>query len=628
MRKKSSRRIGRSFSPDTTIVVVGARPEDALAVRLRKAFAGAVFYPDLSAVEVQAAGLAIGIFEGSDEQSITGFAKWVHGTDAAGLSVMLGEHEVLIGPVSMAVRPGCGRCAWERMVAASDGKCWPARVLASPELYGDAGRALLREVRAIVRRGPEHSHLVDHVLAVDEHTQDAALHRIIPLAVCTVCGGAEAFPWPPHEALRLSPEDSPEFVLGALAGLVDPRTGVIGGVFLEPPIAAGLPIIATAAPPRVIDDDGSLRPLPLGWGKGLTVSGAVVSAVGEAIERYAASLPDQRRIIWERAQDLDGQFLDPRDLSLYTEIQYERPDFPYVRFDPSIRHPWIRGNWIGTSIPVWVPAVFAFLSFNLRSEHLICQGSSNGLAAGTDEDDAALRATLELVERDAFMTSWLTACPARRIQLDDTLDPTLRRVLDGIAALGATVEIYMLPTSQCGTTMLCLALGDGVKYPGATLGLGAALDSRSALRQAVLELGQTGPYLQRMMHSNTLPVPDDPGSVQEMLQHASYYFPAGRAAAFDRLRNDDAPIALCDLAEGGPDLSLSVCASQLEAAGVRVALVDVTSSDVATGPFRVVRAVSRDLQAIWYGYGLERQPVTRIRNLFPLDEIPAIHPIW
>ena len=64
------------------------------------------------------------------------------------------------------------------------------------------------------------------------------------------------------------------------------------------------------------------------------------------------------------------------------------------------------------------------------------------------------------------------------------------------------------------------------------------------------------------------------------------------------------------------------------AAGVRVAVVDVTSADVATGPFRVARAVSPDLQPILYGYGLERIPVERIRRMKSSAVVPPINPIW
>ena len=230
---------------------------------------------------------------------------------------------------------------------------------------------LVREVRAIIRRGAEASLLLDHVLVVDAGTADESLHRVVPLPRCAICGGAAAFPRPAQEPLQLSSDDSPEVVLEALAGWVDLRTGVISGVFLEPPIekAIGLPIIATAAPPHIMEADGSLRRLPLGWGKGLTISGAVLSAAGEALERYSASLPDPARIVWERPDNLDGEFLDPRTLAIYSDAQYEQDDFPYTRFNPEVRHPWVLGKWLGGGLPVWLPAVFAFLSFTVRPEN-------------------------------------------------------------------------------------------------------------------------------------------------------------------------------------------------------------------------------------------------------------------
>src|SRR5262249_58933254 len=119
-----------------------------------------------------------------------------------------------------------------------------------------------------------------------------------------------AFPSPVPDCVRLPSDLAPEVILEALAGWVDLRTGITSGVFLEPPNdkVKGLPITAVAAPPHIMNADHSLRRLPIGWGKGLTVSGAVLSAVGEAIERYSASLPDPARIVWERPSDLDGEF--------------------------------------------------------------------------------------------------------------------------------------------------------------------------------------------------------------------------------------------------------------------------------------------------------------------------------
>lgn len=244
----------------------------------------------------------------------------------------------------------------------------------------------------------------------------------------------------------------------------------------------------------------------------------------------------------------------------------------------------------------------------VHKEHLICQGTSNGLAAGSNLEDAAMRAAMELVERDAFLAAWLTARPGRRVNLQN--EPELHEVIAGVEALGAAVEIYILDTSAFGTTALCLALGDGQAYPGVTLGLGCDLEPRLAIGQAVLELGQTGPYLRRLMQSNAVSAPACPAGVKTMLDHAAYYFPAERARAFDRLRGKERRSLRRQLSD------------------LRIAIVDVTSRDVATGPFRVARAVSPDLQGISYGYGFERAVVNRIRDMGLAPDVPEVHPIW
>lgn len=610
-----------------TIQVVGVGPEDAIGMALREAFENVLFFPD-KALPSKKSDLIVGLSSRTDDPCLQSLIKWAHDAEVPALCVSVRNDVALIGPLTLSGRAGCGRCAFARLTAAA-----PTRESeASPSLSEITTRlapALVREIQTVIRDGANQTELLDHVLAVNLQTADESLHKVIPLPRCTVCGGAAVSPTTPHEALHLSPEDSPEIVLGALAGWVDQRTGVISNLFIEPPDDAGmsLPIIVTAAPPYLLEEDGSLRRLPIGWGKGLTISGAVLSAVGEAIERYSASIVDPERLVWKRPGELEGEFLDPRACGLYTEAQYAREGFPYVQFDSHSPHPWVLGTWADTGRPVWIPALFVFLSLELRQEQAICQGTSNGLAASTDTDDASLRAILELIERDAFMAAWLTGSSGQRVDLHNTLDPLLREVLNGIESLGGNVEAYTLPTSVIGTTVLCVAFGDGEEYPGVTFGLGSDVDPQAALRQSVLELGQTGPYLRRMMRSKVLKSSSDPGSVREMLDHAAYYFPKERATAFDRLRNSNSQIRLRDL-KNVTTRSLKDCASSLKTAGVRVALIDVTSADVATGPFRVMRAVSPDLQPIWYGYGLERTPVERVRNIGVRTDIPPINPIW
>jgi hypothetical protein len=118
----------------------------------------------------------------------------------------------------------------------------------------------------------------------DGVTPGGSLHRFIPLSHCEVCGGAAAFPKVNEKSIRPSSEDLPEHVLAALAGWVDRRTGVISRIIVdELTDGVELPVIAATTPPHILTENGSFRCLPIGWGKGLMLSSAILPAVGEAI---------------------------------------------------------------------------------------------------------------------------------------------------------------------------------------------------------------------------------------------------------------------------------------------------------------------------------------------------------
>src|ERR1044072_4287008 len=163
-----------------TIHVIGIGPEDAMGLALRETFQNVIF-----------------------------------SADTPSLFVSIRNNEALIGPLTRANRAGCWRCAFER-ISAARGNTEP---LQSPdEICEKITSILIREIETINTDGLEQSPLIDHVLAVDLSTLDESLHKVIPLARCDVCGGAAAFPAIEQTRVYLSPEDSPELVLGALEG--------------------------------------------------------------------------------------------------------------------------------------------------------------------------------------------------------------------------------------------------------------------------------------------------------------------------------------------------------------------------------------------------------------------------
>lgn len=575
--------------------------------------------------------LALGVYDLDEGEDSTTLAAWAQTSGVPVLAVGVGSDRSRIGPLTVPGRVGCGHCARCRIDAAvppggDERGNLDRRPPAERDVPDEMGRQLAHALGAL-ELGRAELPCLDQLIVVGA-PDGPTRHRVVPLPHCRICGGAARLSTAPRPA-----GPPPAGSTDLLEMWVDPVAGVIPAMQVDQGAGGepSIPIVITAAPPRIIGDDGRSRALPAGWGKGLTPWEAVQSAVGEAVERYSASLPDPARIRWARVDDLTGDVLDPRQHPCYEDTQHERDGFPFARFDPAVLHPWVRGHWLDDASPVWVPALHAYLSLTIGPENLFCQGTSNGLATSTSVDDAALRATLELVERDALMAAWLIGASGTRIRIDDQLAPPLTSILSGLEALGATVELHALRTSVCGTTVLALALGDGETWPGVTLGMGCHLDPTRALHQAILELGQTGPYLRGLLRSGLARVPRDSSHVHQMLDHAFYYFPPERASAFDSIRSGSETIDLREITERGRDEKLAelpACRRALKAAGVRVALVDVTSPDVALGGLRVVRAVSPDLQAISFGHGLGRAPVARLAGRVRAAARDSIHPVW
>jgi ribosomal protein S12 methylthiotransferase accessory factor len=323
--------------------------------------------------------------------------------------------------------------------------------------------------------------------------------------------------------------------------------------------------------------------------------------------------------------ELGNRAVDPRKLCLYAETQYSQPGFPYPRFSAHRPIHWVRGHWMDDGQEVLLPALLAYFNFQPAPEEYFCQVSSNGLAAGADNTDAGLRALFELVERDAFMLTWMCQLPVRRVTFNSGLDPALAEVVRQMTAQGIEVELYLINSGIDIPTIVCLGLGDGVRWPAAFVSLATHASPAIAAGKAILELAHVAPYLASIMRTHRIPPTRD--EVMSLEDHALYYARRERSGAFDFMRATTDTVAL-DQIEKPQEPLVAGCVQLLEKAGVRVAVVDVTSPDVALSPFRVARAIGTDMQPIHFGHRLQRLGNPRLKALLAGRGLnPNPHPI-
>ncbi|MCG7561474.1 TOMM precursor leader peptide-binding protein [Pseudoalteromonas sp. McH1-42] len=510
-----------------------------------------------------------------------------------------------------------------------------ARSMLTP-MSAITGQQLAMEALKILW-GYSESELVSRVMVQNLVTHQAEKHAIIPIPWCDVCGfdhsdmntHALSMHRDTHSATNpLNQLQDVEQFKSLFEGWVDPLTGIVRQLTGHAPHLPDFPITASAGVSSFTEGEFDPRASgQVGSGKGLDTISAHISAVGEALERYSAARYRLSDCKYASISQLNGDYVDPDTLVLYSNKQYSTPNFPFHKWHRKQKIHWCRGNWLATKEPVWVPALVSYFNFACPYKEQFSQVSSNGLAAGQNNDDAELRACYELIERDAMMLTWYAQQPCERLSYEALNQGKMRVMIEELTELGIELECYLLDVGLHVPTVVCLALGDGYRTPAVSVALATHGDIKVAMRKALLEQGHVMPYLCQLMRSGQA-IPQQISDVTSLEDHAAYYFSKSKLAAFDFMRR---PISEAKTLEDWPYeviTHVGQLKQRLDTAGVEVAIVDVTSPDMALSPFRVARAIGVNMQPIHFGEQFKRVDNPRLRKLLqgrPVNQEP--HPI-
>lgn len=266
---------------------------------------------------------------------------------------------------------------------------------------------------------------------------------------------------------------------------------------------------------EIYDIDGLLRDLYgqpsmepgvndalFGGGKGFGLVNTMLSTIGEAVERAVAALvagaPDipGRRVMCSyeelRTRELDA--LDPAQLGLFSDAQYDSPSFLYARFFADTVVEWVEGTRLRSGEPVFVPAQLVDMVHIYDShEEIIGYPVSGGLSCHTSWMAAVYHGLTEVIERDAVNVSWYTDAPPRHLVLDD---PEVRRLLGGFVdrlELDHSEGFMLLhPSGVCSApTFSAVGLQDWLVRRQYCAGGGCDVVAQSSLVKAAAEYGQT-----------------------------------------------------------------------------------------------------------------------------------------
>lgn len=373
-------------------------------------------------------------------------------------------------------------------------------------------------------------------------------------------------------------------------------------------------------------------------GKGLTEDAAKLAALGEALERYAGLQWPAQRI---RVGPASETAIMPPECVLYSDNQYARGR-PYQAWSRDVSTSWITGTELPSGATIDVPASLVFLhSQTPRPEDCFTVASSNGLATGKNLTHAILGGLQELIERDAFMITWLNALPAKVINTPQK-GCQAAQIIRHYGRFGVKIQLLLLHTDQAPYVVMAVAQDPDETNAYHLIGLGCDLDPVAAVDKAVFELCQLRAGMVSRLHGSDHKTRlTSPEAVKGLDDHPLFHAIPAHADAFDFLTQTGAATDLGDLPcpnSASVQEALDTTVDAAVKTGARVAYVDITPADIAPLGPRVVRVFATGLQPIHFGFDQGRfghkrlfdAPVAWGLRDAPLDETglnPCPHPL-
>lgn len=338
-------------------------------------------------------------------------------------------------------------------------------------------------------------------------------------------------------------------------------------------------------------------------GKGFTEERAILSCIGEAVERFCCGFTPSHTLLLSEASALGQAFLHPQAVLNFSDDQYENRSkdhdsdggLPHVgfnwvppRFNEELPIGWVQGREILTGEPVLFPAALTFFSYPRNSEHLYGLADSNGCAAGASLQDALLRGLLELIERDGCGIWWYNMLRTKGLDLSDCRDGDILSVIDAQKRLNRDVSLLDISTDL--NIPVCAAISSR-RGRNIRIGLGASLTWKAAAKRALSEMCQVSLINVDGIPKNTFdPVRADmiKWDAEADLRELAYLSPVSKRVIDWNSAEPTVERALCDVLDA------------LKKAELPTYAINMSRADL---PFKVVRAIVPGLRHFWRRLG-------------------------
>jgi thiazole/oxazole-forming peptide maturase SagD family component len=231
-------------------------------------------------------------------------------------------------------------------------------------------------------------------------------------------------------------------------------------------------------------------------GTGILPNESMIRILGESVERYAQLMSDfsfSSQLKYVRYADLlqNGENVLPLHyLTLYSNSQLSRSDFPFQKISNHSQLSWIKMFSCHDKSSIWVPAQLVLVGYNIKKEAgepWITSAVTTGTAAHVNYPLACKAAVLELIQLDTIIGHWYSDWRSYEIEMDSRLTSLSSLIKRYAHDSRHRYIFYYIPNPDlAGFTIACVYFQEK-GLPKIVIGLGADTSLENAMYKAFLE---------------------------------------------------------------------------------------------------------------------------------------------
>ncbi|WP_435175088.1 YcaO-like family protein [Halorussus sp. AFM4] len=301
---------------------------------------------------------------------------------------------------------------------------------------------------------------------------------------------------------------------------------------------------------------------------------ALMKALGEAQERYAAGVYRTAAFETGRPSDVDGAI---------APSAFVRPDDWADPGDDPVA--WVPGEDLQTGDPVGLPAEFVhFPPPEVRHKPSI----TTGLGLGSSTVEALLSGLYEVVERDAAMLAWYSSFEPLALSVESEQFAALRS-----RARAEDLDVTaLLVTQDVDVPVVAVAVHREGAWPRFAVGSDADLDPEAAATSALAEAIQNWMELRSMGEDDAAEADGAIGRYADFPESAREFVDAETAVPVGSVGPADPPAGAAEL---------DAVLDRLADAGLSAYAARLTPRDVEQLGFEAVRALVPAAQPLFTG---------------------------